>query len=103
MILIETVRWRKRDMSKKEYSRHQQKVIRRYYENLDTIKLNQLQELVTELYLARDSKKEDRMWERAEKAMQQLKIKPSIIKHIMQKRQVEILAENLQDWLKSSK
>ena len=90
-------------MGKQEYSKHQQKVIRRYYENLDAIKLNQLQELVTELYLAQNSKKEDRLWERAEKAMQQLKIKPSIIEHIMQKRQVEILAVNLQDWLKLSR
>jgi len=89
-------------MGKQEYSKHQQKVIRRYYENLDAIKLNQLQESVTELYLAQNSKKEDRLWERAEKAMQQLKIKPSIIEHIMQKRQVEILAVNLQDWLKLS-
>ncbi|MCP4707511.1 MAG: hypothetical protein GY869_02710 [Planctomycetes bacterium] len=90
-------------MSKQEFSKHQQNVIRRYYENLDTIKLNQLQELVTELYLAQNSKKEDKLWERAEKAMQQLKIKPGIIEHIMQKRQVEILALNLQDWLKLSR
>jgi hypothetical protein len=90
-------------MSKQEYSKHQQNVIRRYYENLDTIKLNQLQELVTELYLAQNSKREDKLWERAEKAMQQLKIKPSIIEHIMQKRRVEILAQNLQDWLKLSR
>ena len=89
-------------MSKQEYNKHQQNVIRRYYDNLDAIKLNQLQELVTELYLAQNSKKEERLWERAEKAMQQLKIKPSIIEHIMQKRKVEILAENLQDWLKLS-
>jgi len=87
-------------MGKQEYSKHQQNVIRRYYENLDAIKLHQLQDLVTELYLAQNSKKEDRLWERAEKAMRQLKIKPSIIEHIMQKRRVEILAENLQDWIK---
>ena len=89
-------------MSKKEYSRHQEKVIQRYYENLDSIKLNQLQELVTELYLAQDTAKEDRLWERAEKAMRQLKIKPKIVEHIMQKRRVEVLAENVQDWLKQA-
>ena len=89
-------------MHRKEYSKYQQKVIRQYYENLDAIKLGRLGELVTEIYLAQDTKKEDRLWEQAEKAMRQLKIKPKVIEHIMQKRRVEVLAENLQDWLKQA-
>ena len=89
-------------MRRKEYSKYQQKVIRQYYENLDAIKLGRLGELVTEIYLAQDTKKEDRLWEQAEKAMRQLKIKPKVIEHIMQKRRVEVLAENLQDWLKQA-
>ncbi|MFC1782223.1 hypothetical protein ACFL02_01390 [Planctomycetota bacterium] len=89
-------------MVKKEYSKYQQNVIRQYYENLDTIKLGRLGELVTELYLAKNTKKEDRLWEQAEKAMRQLKIKPKIIEHIMQKRRVELLAENVEDWLKQA-
>ena len=87
-------------MGKKEYSSYQRNVIQRYYENLDAIKLGALQELVTDLYLAKDGPKEDRLWERAEKAMVQLKIPKKIIEHIMQKRQVELLAEHVQDWLK---
>ena len=87
-------------MRKKEYSKYQRDVIQRYYDNLDAIKLGKLEELVTELYLAQNTPKEDRLWERAEKAMIQLKIKPKIIEHIMQKRRVEVLAENVQDWLK---
>ena len=87
-------------MGKKEYSKYQQNVIRHYYKNLDAIKLGRLQELVTELYLAKDTKKEDRLWEQAEKAMGQLQINPKVIEHIKQKRRVEVLAENVQDWLK---
>lgn len=87
-------------MSKKEYSSYQRDVIQRYYENLDAIKLGALQELVTELYLAKNGPKEDRLWERADKAMVHLKVPARIREHIMQKRQVEILAENVQDWLK---
>ena len=87
-------------MGKKEYTSYQRDVIQRYYENLDAIKLVALQELVTDLFLAKDGPKEDRLWERAEKAMVQLKIPKKILEHIMQKRQVEILAENVQDWLK---
>jgi len=88
-------------MSSKEYSNYQQKVIKRYYDNLDTIKLQKLQELVTDLYLARDTPKEEKLWERAEKAMTQLKIKPKLIEHIMVKRSVEVLAENLKDWMRT--
>jgi hypothetical protein len=37
------------------------------------------------------------------KAMLNLKIPPAIVSHIMEKRSVEILAKNLQDWLKQKK
>jgi len=87
-------------MGQKEYTSYQRDVIKRYYDNLDAIKLGALQELVTDLFLAKDGPKEDRLWERAEKAMVQLKIPKKILEHIMQKRQVEILAEHVQDWLK---
>ena len=62
--------------------------------------LQKLQELVTELYLADTEKKEDRLWERVEKAMTNLKVHPQIKEHIMQKRNVKVLAENLQGWLR---
>jgi hypothetical protein len=39
-------------MAKKEYSQYQKAVISGYYNNLDTIMLGKLSELVTELYLA---------------------------------------------------
>ena len=89
-------------MAKKEYSKHQQDVIGRYYDNIDSIMLQKLGEIVTELYLAESEKKKARLWDRAEKAMVNLKIKPAIIEHIMKMRSVEILAKNLKDWQKKS-
>lgn len=86
-------------MAKKEYSKYQTSVISRYYEHLDTIMLQKLSELVTELYLAETDAKRDRLWQRVHKAMIKLKIPPAIIDHIMTKRDVEILAKNLKDWL----
>jgi hypothetical protein len=65
--------------------------------------LQKLGELVSELYLADTDKKRDRFWLRIEKAMVNLKVPPMIMSHIMQKRSVEILAKNLQDWLAKSK
>ncbi|MHC4118717.1 MAG: hypothetical protein ACYSWO_14550 [Planctomycetota bacterium] len=86
-------------MDKKEYSQYQKTVISGYYKNLDTIMLQKLSELVTELYLADTKAKHDRLWERAHKAMVKLKIRPATIEHIMEKKDVQILAKNLQDWL----
>jgi len=85
-------------MTKKEYSQYQKSVISGYYNNLDTIMLQKLGELVTELYLADTQAKKGRLWQRTHKAMLKLKIPPAIIDHIMKKQDVEILAKNLQDW-----
>ena len=87
-------------MGKQEYSRHQRDVIGRYYDNLDTIMLQKLQELVTELYLADSPATQKRLWDRAQKAMVKLKVPASIMGHIMSERNVEVLASNIEDWLK---
>jgi hypothetical protein len=90
-------------MAPNEYSKYQKAVISGYYDNLDTIMLLKLSELVTELYLADTQTKRERLWQRAHKAMVKLKVPPAIIDHIMEKKNVEILAKNLQDWLSNSK
>lgn len=87
-------------MAKQEYSAHQKKVIDRYYENRDTIALGRLQELVTDLYLAESQAKRDRLWEQAAKAMEALKVPPTIMRHILERRDVVVLARNVEDWLK---
>ena len=83
-------------------SNYQNKLIADYYDNLDTIMLRKLSELVTELYLAETKAKKDKLWQRANKAMLNLKVPPAILEHIMQKQSVEILAKNLKDWLDKS-
>jgi len=90
-------------MAGKEYSSYQRDVISRYYDNLDAIALGRLQELVGQLYLADSEAKQHRLWERAQKAMVTLKIKPAIIEHIMNKKDVTVLAKNIEDWLDASR
>ena len=90
-------------MAKNDYSQHQKAVISGYYNNLDTIMLQKLGELVTELYLADTKAKQNRLWQRANKAMVKLKVPPAIIDHIMEKKDVQVLAKNLQDWLTNKK
>ena len=87
-------------MSGKEYTKYQQKIISNYYQNLDKTALLRLQELVTELFLAETEKKRTRLWEQAEKAMANIDIKPAIKEHILKSRDVQVLAKNLNEWLK---
>ena len=90
-------------MAKNNYSQYQKAVISGYYNNLDTIMLQKLGELVTELYLADTKAKQNRLWQRANKAMLKLKVPPAIIDHIMEKKDVQVLAKNLQGWLANKK
>ena len=87
-------------MAKQEYSSYQKKVIQNYYQNLDTIALTRLQELVTELYLAETPTKKKRLWEQVEKNLAKLKIKPEIKSRVLETQNVKILAKNLQEWLR---
>jgi hypothetical protein len=90
-------------MAKQEYSDYQKSVISNYYKNLDTIMLQKISELVSDLYIADTPAKRDRLWQRVDKAMEKLNIPPAIKQHILSKKDTEILAKNLQDWLALSK
>ena len=74
-----------------EYSRHQQGIIKRYYNNIDKIQLQRLSELVTDLYLA-EGKKKDKLWETAITAMGKLKVPQSRVDHIVGKKDLALLA-----------
>ena len=87
-------------MAKQEYSNYQKKIIQNYYQNLDTIALTRLQELVTELYLAETPAKTKKLWQQVEKALTKLKIKPPVKARILESQDVKILAQNLQEWLR---
>jgi hypothetical protein len=74
-----------------DYSRHQQGIIKRYYNNIDEIQLQRLSELVTDLYLA-EGKKLDKLWENAVTAMAKLKVPQSRVDHIVGKKDLKLLA-----------
>jgi hypothetical protein len=87
-------------MPKQDYTNYQKKVISAYYEHRDELALTSLQSVVTDLFLADTDAKRSRLWDRAHKAMLKLKVKPAILEHILSKKDVTLLAKNLQDWLK---
>jgi hypothetical protein len=91
-------------MAKKDYSEYQKATISNYYKNLDTIMLHKLSALVSELYIAEaEFSNTDKLWRKVRQAMEKLKIPDAILEHIMEKKSVEILAKNLQEWLNKSK
>ncbi len=80
------------DQPKRDYTANQQKIIKRYYDNLDTIAFQRLAELVGELYLASEKKKE-KVWQSAAKTMEKLEVPKSRIDHLMKQRKPELVAE----------
>lgn len=83
-------------MAERDYSRYQQKVIKRYYDNRDQIDEQRLSELVTSLYLA-SGKKQAKLWESTEDLMRRLNVPESRIEHLMTKKDPALIAEVVQD------
>jgi hypothetical protein len=72
-------------------TRHQQGIIRRFYQNRDRIAEQRLGELVGEIYLA-EEKKRDQLWKNAAAALAQIGLPQTRIDHILEKRDPALLA-----------
>jgi hypothetical protein len=75
-----------------DFTPYQQKIIKRYYDNLDTIQLQRLAEQVTELYLA-EGKKRQRVWKAVVSALQKLGVPQSRIDHVRKQDNPSLVAE----------
>ncbi|MEC9373512.1 MAG: hypothetical protein VYC34_06695 [Planctomycetota bacterium] len=75
-----------------EFTRHQKKIIDRYYEHRDTIMLTKLSDLVSELYLCDSEKKADSLWKRVATALKNTDAPQTEIDHIMESRNLQALA-----------
>jgi hypothetical protein len=76
----------------RDYTPHQQKIIKRYYDNQGAIKQQRLAELVGELYLA-EGKKKARVWQAAAQAMAALGVPQSRIQHLVKQGDPALVAE----------
>lgn len=83
-------------MAEREYSRHQQNIIKRYYDNRDQIDEQRLSELVTSLYLA-NPKQAAKKWEGVPDLLRRLSVPESRIEHIMEKQDATLLATVVED------
>jgi hypothetical protein len=77
---------------KRDYTANQQKIIKRYYDNMGTLALQRLAELVGELYLA-EGKKKEKAWQDAAKAMEKLEVPPTRIAHLVKQQNPSLVAE----------
>lgn len=74
-------------------SRYQQGIVKRYYEHKDTIGVQRLSELVSEIYLCADAKKAEKLWGQAEAALGKVGADPAAVKKVLALRSPEKLAE----------
>ena len=83
-------------MAQRDYSPHQQKVIKRYYDNRDAIDDQRLAELVTNLYLS-DGKKAEKMWGTAQQIMERMELPPTRIQHVIGSKDPAVLAKVVEE------
>ncbi len=76
-----------------DLSRHQRGIVNRYYEHRDTIMTQKLGEIVSELYLATDAKKADKLWKSAQTALANTQADAAAVESIVSSRDVKKLAE----------
>ena len=84
-----------------DYSKHQQKIIKNFYDNKEAISLQRLGELVTELYLA-EGKKRENYWKSVVKAMENLKVPASRIEHLRKSDNPALVAKLLEELMAKS-
>ena len=76
----------------RNYSKHQQKIIKNYYDNREAISLQRLGELVTDLYLA-EGKSRETKWKQAAAALKKLGVSDRQIEHLRSQDNPALLAE----------
>lgn len=77
-------------MADRDYTPNQQKIIKRYYNNYETIKTGRLAELATELYL-KEGKARERIWKQVGEHLAKLDFPATRIEHLLQKRDPALL------------
>ena len=79
-----------------DHTPYQRKIIERYYKNFDTITVQRLSELATDLYLA-EGKKRERLWSRVEESLRKLEFPEARIVFLLQKRDPTLLVGILKE------
>jgi hypothetical protein len=86
----------------KRFSKHQQRIIKNYYENREAISLQRLSELVTELYLA-EGKARERQWKYITGALEKLGLPEARIEHLRKQDDPRLLAKLVEELMARQK
>ena len=78
----------------RQYSKFQQKAIKNFYDNRESISIQRLGELVTDLYLA-EGKSRSTKWKQIATAMERLGVPASEIEHLVKKDDAAQLAKKV--------
>ncbi len=79
------------------HSRHQEKIIKNYYQNRDAIGLQKAQEAITELYLS-EGKKRATIWKRLVSHLEKIGMKPEQIRSLQASDDPAKVAEAIQKY-----
>jgi hypothetical protein len=74
-----------------ERTRYQERIIKRYYDNRESISLQRVQELVTELYLS-EGKAREKHWKSLASHLEKLGVAPETIDHLLREQKPELVA-----------
>ncbi len=85
-----------------KHSKHQQRIIRNYYQNREAISLQRLSELVTELYLA-EGKAREKQWKYILAALDKLGVPQSRIDHLRKQDDPRLLANLVEELMAKGK
>ena len=81
-----------------KHSKHQQSIIRNYYQNKGAIGLQRLSELVTDLYLA-EGKQRVRVWKNITTALEKLEVPAKRIEHLVEQDNPALIAQLVEEFL----
>ena len=80
----------------RQFSKFQQKAIKNFYDNRESISLQRVSELVTDLYLA-EGKSRATKWKQIATAMERLGVPKTEIDHLVKKDDPALLAKKVSE------
>ncbi|MCA9107723.1 MAG: hypothetical protein R3B96_07070 [Pirellulaceae bacterium] len=84
-----------------ERSRYQEKVIRNYYQNRDSIALQRIQELLSDLYLA-EGKKRESVWKSLATHLEKAGLPAAEVAHLREQDKPELVANVIKRLMEKS-
>ena len=81
----------------KDFTRHQEGIVKRYYEHQQTIRSERLSDMVAELWLCEDPAKATKLWGRAQVALMKAGCDATQAANVVGNRDVEGLAQLVKD------